>query len=115
VFALNKSSVLKKRRDIALVFKEGSSFSSGPVKVFYLSEPANPALKVGFSVPKKLIPLAVKRNLIKRRIKEQFRQLPESFFVNSFGKMFVVYTKNSVYKSDLISLSLIKALTKALH
>ena len=65
MFVLNKSTILKNKEDITRVFKKGGSFSSGPVKVFFLSEPREPALKVGFSVPKKLIPLAVKRNVIK--------------------------------------------------
>jgi|TARA_B110000914_G_scaffold132444_1_gene115761 ribonuclease P protein component len=115
VFVLNKSSILKRKEDIAFVFKKGRSFSSGPIKVFFLSEPSGSALKVGFSVPKKLIPLAVKRNLIKRRLKEQFRLLPESLFVDVFGKFFIVYTKNSVCESDVISFFLTKALTKMFH
>lgn len=115
MFVLNKASILKNKEDISLVFKKGLSFSSGPLRIFFLSEPSGSSLKVGFSVPKKLIPLAVKRNLIKRRLKEQFRLLPESFFVNSFGKMFVVYTKNSVCESDVISSFLKKALSKTLH
>ena len=115
MFVLNKSTILKNKEDITRVFKRGGSFSSGPVKVFFLSEPCEPALKVGFSVPKKLIPLAVKRNVIKRRLKEQFRLLPDSVFVNSFGKMFVVYTKSSVCKSDVICSSLTKVLAKIFH
>jgi len=115
MFVLNKSTILKNKEDITRVFKKGGSFSYGPVKIFFLSEPSEPALKVGFSVPKKLIPLAVKRNVIKRRLKEQFRLLPDSVFVNSFGKMFVVYTKNFVCESDVLCSSLTKALTKTLH
>ena len=115
MFVLNKSTILKNKEDITRVFRKGGSFSCGPVKIFFLSEPSEPALKVGFSVPKKLIPLAVNRNIIKRRLKEQFRLLPNSVFVNSYGKMFVVYTKNSVCESDVICSSLTKALTKTFH
>ena len=55
MFVLNKSTILKNKEDIARVFKNGGSFSSGPIKVVFLSEPCEPALKVGFSVPKKLV------------------------------------------------------------
>ena len=48
-------------------------------------------LKTGVSVPKKLIPLAVKRNLIKRRIKEQIRLLPENLLEKKQGLLFILF------------------------
>lgn len=115
MFSLNKLSSLKNKTDIDLLFTNGLSFSSGPIKVYYLKSSSEKSLKVGFSVPKKLIPLAIKRNLVKRRLKERFRRLPDSFFVNSSGSLFVVYISSTVSESSLISSFLKEALAKVLH
>ena len=53
--------------------------------------------------------------IVKRRLKEQFRRLPDSFFVNSSGSLFVVYVGSTVSESSLISFFLKKVLTKVLH
>ena len=59
------------------------------LRTIYL--PGKSFLKTGVSVPKKLIPLAVKRNLIKRRIKEQIRLLPENLLEKKQGLLFILF------------------------
>ena len=54
-------------------------------------------------MPKKLIPLAVKRNLIKRRIKEQIRALPDTVFEKKKGSLFVLFQGKKEVSSKEIS------------
>ena len=111
---INKSTSLKSKAEIESVFNNGLSFSKGAVKVLFLKK--NPTiLRVGFSVPKKLIPLAVNRNLIKRRMKESFRALDNSFFARTFGDFFVIYRSNKVVGSEEISRCLTFLASKGFH
>ena len=60
------------------------------------------ALKIGISVPKKLVPLAVKRNLIKRRVKEQIKNMPNAVLENKKGSLFVLFQgKKEVSSKDI--------------
>ena len=65
---------LKREKDFSLVFKKGKRLYSSALSMIYL--PAN-SLKVGFAVSKKHGG-SVKRNRIKRLLRESFRSfLPE--------------------------------------
>ena len=75
MFLFNKQNSLKSKKEIELLFKSGSFCSVKFLRSIYLS--GGSSLKIGVSVPKKLVPLAVTRNLLKRRIKEQIRALPK--------------------------------------
>jgi ribonuclease P protein component len=69
---------LRLRKRFDAVFKTGRSFGAGPIRVFWRFFPSSlprPAIAVGFVVPKKKIPKAVRRNLLKRRMRECFRLL----------------------------------------
>ena len=83
MFLFNKKNSLKNKKDIENLFKNGKSCSHKFLRTIYL--PGESFLKIGVSVPKKLIPLAVKRNLIKRRIKEKTRLLPEDLLEKKQG------------------------------
>jgi ribonuclease P protein component len=71
----SKYEKLKSNKDIELLFSKGKSINASPIKaVYYKKETVSGTLiNAGVSVPKKYIKLAVKRNLIKRRIKEAYR------------------------------------------
>ena len=100
MFLFKKQNSLKSKKEIELLFKSGSSCSAGFLRSVYL--PGGSSLKIGVSVPKKLIPLAVKRNLIKRRIKEQIRALPDTVFEKKKGSLFVLFQgKKEVSSKDI--------------
>ena len=89
MFLFNKKNSLKNKKDIENLFKNGKSCSHMFLRTMYL--PGESFLKIGVSVPKKLVPLAVKRNLIKRRIKEQIRLLPENLLEKKQGLLFILF------------------------
>ena len=74
--SFGKSEKLKSKKLIDLLFSEGKNIKSYPLKLVYIpvDNSENPELKTGVSVPKKLVKTAVKRNRIKRLMREVFRK-----------------------------------------
>ncbi|UTW64217.1 ribonuclease P protein component [bacterium SCSIO 12741] len=75
---LGASERLKSRKQIGLLFAKGKSISRFPVKVIYrlapLEEGQDDSLKFMVTVPKRKFKRAVDRNLLKRRVREAYRQ-----------------------------------------
>jgi ribonuclease P protein component len=67
------------------------------------------------AVPKKLVPLAVKRNLIKRRIKGQIRLLPSALLEKKDGFLFVLFHGKKEVSSKEISECLNNLILKTFH
>lgn len=63
---------LKKNSDFQRVYKESKSFANYLLVCYILRHPENPTRRVGFSVSKKM-GKAVKRNRIKRLLREAYR------------------------------------------
>ena len=74
-FSYNKIEKLKSRKQIELLFAQGKSISSFPVKVFYLPVEHTPEhpVQVGVGVSARNFKKAVDRNTIKRRMREAYR------------------------------------------
>lgn len=74
-YKLTKNERLHSEKLIKELFDKGSSFFLHPFKVLLLDMPieGDGTVQVLFSVSKKKIKKAVKRNFIKRRMKEAFR------------------------------------------
>jgi ribonuclease P protein component len=74
-YKLTKNERLHSEKLIKELFDKGSSFFLHPFKVLLLDMPVEEdgTVQVLFSVSKKKIKKAVKRNFIKRRMKEAFR------------------------------------------
>lgn len=71
-----QSERLKSRKQIGQLFKERHSVGAYPLRVFWNVVPATaeaPAIKVGFSVPKRQYKRAVHRNRLRRLMQESFR------------------------------------------
>ena len=72
-----QSERLCSQKTIERLFNAGQAFISYPLRIIYLTDIVNPAtdsaISMLVSVPKKRIKLAVKRNRIKRLIRESFR------------------------------------------
>ncbi len=65
---------LKSRKIIQQLFKEGKAFSVFPLRVVYLEvSEEEPSLQAGFTVGTKHFKRAVKRNRIKRLLRETYR------------------------------------------
>jgi len=70
---LGKSERLRSKKSIEELFKKGSSLRSQPFLLKYLAT-AGSENRLLIAVPKKLHKKAVTRNLLKRRIREAYRQ-----------------------------------------
>ncbi len=72
--SLSASERLKSRKVIGMLFNDGKSFSSGPIKGLYLISSASlEPLKCGFTVSSRNFKKAVHRNRIKRLMREAYR------------------------------------------
>lgn len=74
-YTLSKEERLSWKRYIDLLFAEGQSFVAFPLRVIYLPLEEEMPARASFlvSVPKKKFKRAVKRNLIKRQVREAYR------------------------------------------
>lgn len=115
-FSFKKTERLRSKKLIELLFSKGESIKCYPLKVVYLpvqTQIPYPA-QAGFSVGKKLFKHAVKRNLIKRRIKEAYR-LNKPFFYNELGDhslvIFFIYTGKKISDFTIIETAMKKAIT----
>ncbi len=74
-FGIDKNEKLKLKREITSIFKDGKHLYAGNFRFiwnFALFEMPFP-VRLGVSVPKRNIKSAVKRNLMKRRMREVYR------------------------------------------
>lgn len=107
---LGKEEKLKHRKLIEQLFKKGQRINSNGIQLIYLNvdHGGEFPIKVGFSVPKRIMKLAVDRNRLKRRIREAYRKNKHHFYANvskQFIFMFVYTAKEALtYKEieDLI-------------
>ncbi|MBT8296323.1 MAG: ribonuclease P protein component [Gramella sp.] len=109
-----KKDKLKSKKLIDSLFVEGKSIKSFPLKLVYISfdNTEEPELKTGVSVPKKLVKTAVKRNRIKRMMREVFRKnkyLVTSDLSSSHAFMFI-YISREEMTYEKLEASMIKIL-----
>lgn len=77
MLTLNKQQRIKNELRIAEIFKNGNSIIAYPLRICYLLIPKTQS-RIMVSVPKKNFKRAVKRNMLKRRIREAYRLNQES-------------------------------------
>ncbi|MGB5205401.1 ribonuclease P protein component [Eudoraea sp.] len=93
-----KKEKLKSEILIRGIFEEGKSITSYPLKLIYLEikDPARAKIQCGVTVPKRNFKSAVKRNRIKRLLRESYRLNKEQIFNNiegSFAFLFLYIGK----------------------
>jgi ribonuclease P protein component len=98
-----KPERLCSKKAIEALFERGSSFYNFPLQVIWLESPMDipfPA-QVAFSVSKKSFKRAVKRNLIKRRMREAYRKNKHLLYqvLESNKKKIIFFI---IYKGDFI-------------
>jgi len=86
-FTFPKKEKLKSKKLIEQLFVAGKSVSQYPIKLIYLKTelPSDVAIQAGVTVPKKNFKSAVKRNHIKRLLRESYRLNKALVFNNSEG------------------------------
>lgn len=104
-----KKEKLKSKKDIDALFKKGKAINSFPLKaIFAFKHPEKElVIKFGISVPKKKIKSAVKRNLIKRRVREAYRlqnhELKSNLILHDKAlHVMVIYTSEQILPYSLI-------------
>lgn len=93
---------------IALFFSKAQRFTAFPLRVHYTLQPERDYSRFMVSVPKKLFKNAVHRNLLKRRIREAFRQNKPAVSVD----LAVVYMDTEIATYQRIEQALLKAIEK---
>lgn len=96
---LVKQERLRGRKTIGVLFSRGNSFVQFPFRVTWIlsDAPQEKAAQTGVVVPKRNFKRAVKRNLLKRRIREAYRKNKHPFYEalgkrNIRVKLMIVYT-----------------------
>jgi len=74
---LPKSERLCGKTAVATLFETGKTLSAGCIRCKYLIRADNGPARIVVSVPKRHFKRAVKRNLLKRRIREAYRRQKE--------------------------------------
>ena len=94
------------------IHSEGTKLYSYPYRIYILDCREGEVEKIIISVPKKLFKRAVRRNRIRRRIREAFRHIRADYPAVAGKHIMLVYTANTVLDYGTVSEGLGTALGK---
>ena len=92
---------LNNKKKIETIFEKGFTIKADGL-LFKGYDFKDDKIKYGVSVSKKLFPLAVDRNLIKRRVKEQAKSVKLAKFIAKGVSFFLIYTSKQILSSNEI-------------
>ena len=96
---INKTNRIRKRGEYSYIYRKSKKIHTDYFTVFLINKSYD--VKIGFSVSKKNIGKAVKRNLIKRRLSEIFRiRIPKMKKIR-----FVIQAKDEILNLTFAELS----------
>ncbi len=122
-YRLKKEERLSGKRQMEKLFREGKSLYLSPFRVLVYADRETrerPAVRMAVSVPRKIFKRAVKRNLIKRRIREAYR-LHKQFLWEQLADKHIslnvifIYTSPEILSFKEIEDKLILSLRKILE
>jgi ribonuclease P protein component len=120
-FTLKKEERLCSQKVIGEMFTSGESFLSYPLKVVFQKTelPGSYPVQAAFTVSKRNFKRAVKRNLLKRRMREAYRLNKPGFYHEITGKelqmaIMFVYIGKDMAEYAVIEKAMISALKKML-
>ena len=96
---------LKNKKKIEVIFDKGSIIKGNGVFLKYYDF-KDGLIQYGVSVSKKVFSSAVKRNLIKRRVREQVKVLNFTALISKGVSFFLIYTSKDILSSKEIKKSL---------
>lgn len=91
---LSKKERICCKNDISRLFEKGRFSSTGFLRFCVLQDNGLPYSRIMVSVPKKLFRRAVKRNLLKRRIRESYRL--QKHILESNVDMMIIYSSREI-------------------
>ena len=117
-YTLSKKERLSRKRDIDALFMEGKSFIAYPLRVIFLSVDSRDRsvpVSILVSVSKKRFKRAVKRNLVKRQVREAYRTQKHELCNHVQGEgLFLmvafIFMDKEIYPQKDIEKSMAKAL-----
>ncbi|WPP48069.1 ribonuclease P protein component [Catalinimonas niigatensis] len=80
-----KHERLSSKKLIASLFKEGKAYTRYPIRLIYLPVKDTASHQVLFTVPRRSFKKAVDRNLLKRQMREAYRQHKQLITYKSSG------------------------------
>ncbi len=116
-FSFHKNERLCSKKVIDKLFAEGKSVFVYPVKIVYLETPlpVKNNVQTAFTVGKRNFKRAVKRNLIKRRMREAYRLNKQQFY-DAVGEkqiaVFFIFTGKEISEYKQIEAALKKGMKK---
>ena len=118
-YTLGKEEKLKSKKAIEQLFAEGNRLNSFPIQLIYLKKKYQSEfpIKVGFTVPKRSVKLAVHRNRIKRVMREVYRK-NKYLFSNNLKEHYIfmfIYSAKEELKYEDLEFSIKKISTKFLN
>lgn len=84
LYTFKKGERLRKKQHLDALFQSQNSFISYPFRVVYcrlVTTPKSVPVQILISIPKRKIKKATKRNLLKRRTKEAYRQQKNELYI----------------------------------
>ncbi|HEX7413462.1 MAG TPA: ribonuclease P protein component [Bacteroidia bacterium] len=116
-FTFKKEERLYGHAALNNVYNKGKRVQTDSIKVIYIEVPTSdkPPCRVVFSVPKRSFKKAVDRNLIKRRMREIYRNHKHLLYnyLNEKEKsihLYIIYRSRQIISFDELKESLLKAL-----
>lgn len=73
-YSLPKKERISLKKDFDYLFSKGKTLTIFPFKIFYAFLNNTPNVKISISIPTKIFKKSVKRNYLKRIIKESYRK-----------------------------------------
>lgn len=116
-FTFQKKEKLCSKKQFDKLFADGSSFLAYPLKVVFIETENTdrfPA-RVAFAVSKKLFKRAVKRNLLKRRMREAYRLNKPEFYLKLGNKkvaVIFIYVAKEILEYSQIETAMKRALKR---
>ena len=112
-FSFSKSERISEKKIIDSLFSSGNKFNVYPFDVRFLNQDENSdsISKVLITVSSSKIKSAVKRNLLKRRIKESYR-INKNIIYNKLLMIAFVYVSEEIFTFSVIDKAIKKILKK---